>query len=102
MYRRTKKARHRSQWRPRPTVPAEDQRPAIWQPPALRRRITIEDFDGAEPATHVIELHRTNRIDCYRATVDGRAWHNRIGWSRVLDGLRRALPRLASPMHFAE
>ena len=53
-----------------------------------------------EPVTHVIELHRTTRIDSYRATVDGRDWRPRIGWSRVLDGLRRALPRLASPRHY--
>ena len=68
----------------------------LWQPPPLRRRITIEDFDGPEAVTHVIELHRTNRIDTYRATVDGHDWQPRIGWSRVLDGLRKALPRLAS------
>lgn len=100
MYKRTKKARIRAKWRPRPVVAAEDQRPAIWQPPALRRRITIEDFDGVEPTTHVIELHRTNRIDSYRAVVNGRPWRDRIGWSRVLDGLRRALPRLSSPRHY--
>ena len=79
-----------------PACGLAEQRPPTWQPPLLRRRITIEDFDGPEPTTHVIELHRTNRIDTYRATVDGRDWNPRIGWSRVLDGLRKALPRLAS------
>lgn len=96
MYRRTRQyAKHR-QRRDRPDVPLAAQRPPVWRPPDLRRRITIEDFDGPEPAVHVIELHRTRRIDCYRAVVDGREWRERIGWSRVLDGLRRALPRLAS------
>lgn len=100
MYRRTRKYQHRRKWRPRPEVPAEDQRPAPWQPPELRRRITIEDFDGPEPMTHVITLHRTTRIDSYRAEVDGKPWQPRIGWTRVLDMLREAMPRLASPRHF--
>lgn len=42
------------------------------------------------------------RIDSYRAVIDGREWKASVGWSRVLDGLRRALPRLASPRHFGE
>lgn len=96
MYRRTNKyqARH-----PRRELAPEDQRRAQWQPPLLRRRVIIEDFDGVEPCTHTIELFRTRRIDSYRAVVDGQEWHPRIGWSRVLDGLRRALPRLLSPRH---
>lgn len=65
----------------------------------MRRRITIEDFDQGERVVHVIELHRTPRIDCYRAVIDGTEWNPRVGWSRVLDGLRRALPRLASSRH---
>ncbi|QEE24481.1 hypothetical protein CS053_08200 [Rhodanobacter glycinis] len=98
MYRRTRKyqARHKP---PRPDIPPEDQRPATWQPPHLRRRITIEDFDGPEPRTHTIELFRTRRIDSYRAVVNGEEWHASIGWSRVLDGVRRSLPRLLSPRH---
>ena len=99
MYRRTKKSAQRRQWRPRIEADDDQVRAPPWQPPELRRRIIIEDFDGAEPMTHIIELHRTQRIDCYRAVVDGNAWHARIGWSRVLDGLRRALPRLVSPRH---
>jgi hypothetical protein len=106
MYRRTAKYAKRREWHPRPEIAAEDQRQAAWKPPALRRRITIEDFDGPEPRTHVIELFRTPRIDSYRAVIDGRAWepHGRkhVGWSCVTDGMRRALPRLASPRHFGE
>lgn len=102
MYRHTRKYAARRQWRPRPEVSPEDQRPSAWKPPALRRRLTIEDFDGAEPRTHVIELFRTPRIDSYRAVIDGREWKPRVGWSRMLDGLRRAMPRLASPRHFEE
>ena len=95
MYRRTRKyqarrARHRSELAP------EEQRSPMWQPPLLRRRITIEDFDGPEPCTHTIELYRTSRIDSYRAVVDGNEWKAHVGWSRVLDGLRRSMPRLLS------
>ena len=99
MYRRTRKYQAQRKPRSQQEVAPEDQRHATWQPPHLRRRITIEDFDGAGPRTHVVELYRTSRIDSYRAVVDGREWQSRIGWSRVLDGLRRALPRLLSPRH---
>ncbi|HET9819601.1 MAG TPA: hypothetical protein VFP92_10590 [Rhodanobacteraceae bacterium] len=102
MYRRTSKYAKRRQWHPRPVVAEDEQRPIAWRPPKLRRRITIEDFDGAEQRTHVVELFRTSRIDSYRAVIDGQEWKARIGWSRVLDGLRRAMPRLASPRYLAQ
>lgn len=102
MYRRTSKYVERRKWHPRQAVAEADQRQATWRPPKLRRRITIEDFDGVEQCTHVVELFRTSRIDSYRAVIDGHDWKPRIGWSRVLDGLRRALPRLASPMRTGE
>jgi hypothetical protein len=102
MYRRTRKYAARRKWHPRAAIAPEDQRVPRWQPPLLRRRITIEDFDGGEPTWHVIELFRTPRIDSYRAVIDGREWNSRIGWSRVLDGLRRAMPRLASPRRLGE
>lgn len=102
MYRRTSKSCLRRKWRPRSEAAAELPRPALWQPPELRRRVTIEDFDGPEAQVHVIELHRTSRIDCYRAVVDGRVWRARVGWSRVLDGLRKAMPRLGSPRRFGD
>ena len=68
----------------------------------LRRRLTIEDFDGVDMRIHVVELFRTTRIDSYRAMIDGRPWLDRVGWSRVLDGLRKAMPRLVSPRRCAE
>jgi hypothetical protein len=106
MYRRTRKYAARRKWRPRPDVPPEDQRAPSWQPPQLRRRITIEDFDGAEPAAHVVELFRTRRIDCYRAVIDGKPWkplgRTLVGWSVVTDAMRRAMPRLASVRHYGE
>ena len=64
--------------------------------PDLRLRITVERLDfGRE--VHVIELHRTARIDQYRAVVDGQPWRDRIGLARVLAGVRKSLPRVVSP-----
>lgn len=63
--------------------------------PDLRRRIVIEDFDFGH-RVHVLELHRTSRIDCYRVVADGKEWKRRMGWSKILAGLRKALPRLSA------
>lgn len=65
------------------------------QLPELRRRIVIEDFDF-EQKIHVIELFRSDRVDCYRVVVDGVPWKERIGWSRILAGLRKSMPRVAA------
>ena len=63
--------------------------------PDLRRKIVIEDFDFGH-RVHVLELFRTNRIDCYRVVADGMEWKQRIGWSGILAGLRKSLPRVTS------
>ena len=63
--------------------------------PELRRRIVIEDFDFGH-RVHVLELHRTSRIDCYRVVADGREWKRLMGWLKILAGLRKALPRLSA------
>lgn len=72
--------------------PAPDYPAAL---PDLRRRIIIEDFDFGH-RVHVLELHKTDRIDCYRVTADGKPWKERIGWSRLLEGLRKSLPRVGA------
>lgn len=62
--------------------------------PDLRMRITVERFDfGAE--RHVLELHRTRRVDVYAVTIDGQPWR-RCGLTGVLAGIRKACPRVAS------
>lgn len=64
-----------------------------FDPPSLRRVIIVYDYDfGCR--VHRIDLYRTNRIDCYRAEADGRPWKPRIGWTSVLDGLRKGMPRV--------
>lgn len=72
--------------------PAPDYPPVL---PSLRRRIVIIDYDFGE-RTHTLDLYRTGRIDCYRVVADGVEWSQSLGWSRVLAGIRRALPRLSS------
>lgn len=63
--------------------------------PELRRRIIITDFDFGE-RVHTLDLYRTSRIDCYKVHVDGKPWKARIGWSKILEGLRKSLPRVGA------
>jgi len=63
--------------------------------PDLRRIVFVVDFDFGM-TIHWIDLHKTDRIDCYRVVVDGKEWKRRIGWSGVLAGLRKSLPRVAA------
>ena len=65
--------------------------------PDLRRRIIIDDYDSGTVVRHEIELHRTRRIDCYRVVVDGKELKNSAGWSAILAGIRKSLPRMRSP-----
>lgn len=63
--------------------------------PNLRRRITVEDFDFGH-VTHTIELYRCGRIDQYKAVADGVEWKRRIGWSGVLEAVRKSFVRVMS------
>ncbi len=65
------------------------------QLPELRRQIIIRDFDFGEKI-HTLDLYRTNRVDCYRVVADGIEWKRRIGWSNILAGLRKSMPRVGS------
>ena len=102
MYRRTKKATEARERRIRAMLAGKEQArlecPAPDYPadlPELRMRITVERMDfGRE--THVVELHRTRRVDVYAVTIDGRPW-KRAGLSAALEGIRKACPRVASP-----
>lgn len=78
--------------RARMARPAPDYPP---QMPELRRRVVIIDYDFGEKV-HTLDLYRTNRIDMYRVHVDGQPWKDRMGWSRILAGLRKSLPRVMS------
>lgn len=72
---------------PAPDYPAEL--------PQVRMRITVERFDMAEPERHEFELRRTSRVDVYAVLVDGKPW-KQAGLTAVLEGLRKACPRVMS------
>lgn len=63
--------------------------------PELRRTVIVIDYDFGQ-VEHHLDLYRTNRIDCYRVVADGVEWKRRAGWSRILAGLRRAIPRVSA------
>lgn len=63
--------------------------------PDLRREILIIDHDFGR-REHRLTLYRTRRVDCYRVEVDGQPWSDSMGWSRILAGLRKALPRVSA------
>jgi hypothetical protein len=73
--------------------PAPDAPPEL---PDLRLRITVERFDVAPPSSHVFELRSTRRVDTYAVWVDGTPWR-RAGLTAVLEGIRKACPRMMSP-----
>ena len=62
--------------------------------PDLRRRIIVEDYDCGRTVRHEFVLHKTRRIDCYRVVVDGVDWKASVGWSKIIEGLRKAFPRM--------
>lgn len=64
-----------------------------YEPPEIRRRIIIIDYDYDRELRHEIVLHRSNRIDCYRVEVDGKMLFGRLGWSNVLELIRKAFIR---------
>lgn len=67
-----------------------------WEPPDLRRRLIIEDYDTGAVLRTVIDMHATSRIDSYRVVIDGKPQAQRLGWSRILDRARLAMPRKCS------
>lgn len=72
--------------------PAPDYPPSL---PELRRRLIVIDYDFGEKI-HTLDLYRTNRVDCYRVVADGVEWKRRVGWSKILAGLRMSLPRVGA------
>lgn len=65
--------------------------------PLLRREMIVTDYDSGAPVTHTLHLYRCGRVDQYRVEADGKPWKDRLGWSKVLAGLRKAYHRLPSP-----
>lgn len=67
-----------------------------WTPPDLRRRLIVEDYDSGSVRRVVIDMHATTRIDSYAVRIDGKPQPGRLGWSRILDRVRLAMPRKCS------
>jgi hypothetical protein len=102
MYRQTKRAKEqREKWaqncvtaRARKRLANSEERPPMWEPPEVRRVIEITDYDTGTPIVRRMELRRSNRVDCYNCYIGGKLWKSRIGWSRVLEWIRKAHPRV--------
>ena len=93
MYRLTRRSREA---RPKhPELTDADIEPIAPPLPHLRRRIVITDYDFGEKV-HTLDLYRTGRVDCYAVHVDGQPWRASMGWSRILAGLRKSLPRVST------
>jgi hypothetical protein len=65
--------------------------------PHLRRVVIVIDYDQGAPVIETMRLYHTSRVDSYRAEINGATWRQRIGWSGVLEGLRKSFVRVASP-----
>jgi hypothetical protein len=64
-----------------------------YEPPDIRRRIIVEDYDYGRMVRHEFVLLKSGRIDCYRVAVDGKLLPGRIGWSKILELVRKAFVR---------
>ena len=98
MYRKTKRSKETLARMKAGKDAARMNRPAPEYPatlPELRRQIIIRDFDFGENI-HTLDLYRTNRVDCYRVVADGVEWKERVGWSKILAGLRKSMPRISA------
>ena len=61
------------------------------------RRITVEDCIIG--TSHTLTLYISPmRVDQFRVEVDGKPWKDRIGWSRILAGIRKSQPRFSQRM----
>ena len=69
----------------------------VWEPPHHRARLTIENFDSGTPKVTVFDLFATRRIDSYAIAVNGVERQQHMGWSRLLEQVRKAMPRKCSP-----
>lgn len=58
------------------------------------REIVYRDLLTGETHTFLLFIH-PRRVDQFRCTIDGKPWLPKAGWSRVLAGLRKAVPRFS-------
>lgn len=102
MYRRLSKRQQEDRARKLDAMKRGRERAALARPargrmpdlPHLRRELIVIDYDTGAPVTHTLHLYRSDRVDCYNVAADGQPWKARIGWSKVLAGVRKAYQRL--------
>lgn len=61
--------------------------------PELRRMIIVIDYDFGK-TVHILKCMKTNRIDLFKVYSDGKLWKDGIGFSKILQGIRKSLPRV--------
>lgn len=66
--------------------------PFFFDPPMLRRKIIIIDYDFGE-VRHEINCYRSKRIDSYEVHVDGKL-HENMGWSKICNLQRQSFIRV--------
>lgn len=65
-----------------------------YEPPDIRRRVIVIDYDFGREVRHEFVLLKSNRIDSYRVAVDGKLLKGRMGWAKVLELTRKAFVRV--------
>ena len=58
------------------------------------REIVYRDLLTGEAHTFLLSIS-PQRVDQFVCTVDGKPWLQKAGWSRILAGLRKAVPRFS-------
>lgn len=58
------------------------------------REIVYRDLLTDETHTFLLFICQ-ERVDQFRCTVNGKPWLAKAGWSRILAGLRKAVPRFS-------
>lgn len=60
--------------------------------PELRKVIIVIDFDQDTPVINTMRCYRSDRLDCYNTTANGKPWRQRVGMSHILAGIRKSMP----------
>lgn len=61
--------------------------------PQLRRMIIVVDYDFGK-VVETMKLYKTDRIDCYKAVVNGGVWKERVGWAKCIEKMRKSFIRI--------
>ena len=73
-------------------------RPAIYQPPELRRVVIVIDYN-TEPKIDIYRMTKTNRIDSYEISKNGEQIKG-AGWANFCKRLSVHYPRVLSDRNY--